>query len=75
MKKAKEHRKQAGRRWLFDYEVEAATGGAITAKRLRMDRLGDQIFPFYRVGRNCLYDLPEIDATIEKHRQGGKAAA
>ena len=73
MKKSKEHRKQADRRWKFDYEVEQATGGAITAKRLRMDRLGDQIFPFHRVGRSCWYDLDEVNATIEKAKFGGKS--
>jgi len=39
--------------------------------RLRKDRIKNQIFPFHRVGRNCFYDLAEIDAAIEASRFGG----
>lgn len=61
-------------RWLRDYEVEQRSGGRITASWLRKDRVGKQIFPYHRVGRLCLYDMPEVDAVIEKSRFGGKAA-
>lgn len=62
---------QPQKRWQLDYEVENDTGGRITASRLRKDRIGKQIFPFHRVGRNCYYDLAEIDAVIEASRFGG----
>ena len=60
-------------RWLLDYQVEEKTGGRITASRLRKDRTAKQLFPFHKIGRNCYYDLTEIDARIEKARVGGKA--
>jgi hypothetical protein len=70
-KRSKEKRKPA--RWLRDHEVQDARP-EISASRLRKDRRGAQLFPFHRVGRDCLYDLAEIDAIIEKNRFGGKAA-
>ena len=60
--------------WLLDREVEQSTDGRITASRLRKDRIGQQIFPFHRVGRNCYYRLSEIHAVIEASRFGGNAS-
>ncbi|MDP1672348.1 MAG: hypothetical protein Q8L65_04415 [Burkholderiales bacterium] len=65
---------QDSNRWILDYEVEQATGGRITASRLRHDRVKQQIFPFHRVGRSVFYDMAEINALIEASRYGGKAA-
>ena len=62
------------KRWKLDYEVEEATDGRITASRLRKDRIKHQLFPFHRVGRNCFYDLAEIDALIEASRFGGNVS-
>jgi|RhiMethySRZTD1v2_1073278.scaffolds.fasta_scaffold260199_2 hypothetical protein len=62
---------ETANRWKLDYEIEQATDGRITASRLRKDRIKNQIFPFHRVGRNCFYDLAEIDAAIEASRFGG----
>jgi hypothetical protein len=67
-------KQQTEKRWLLDYEVEKATNKRISASWLRKDRLGDQFFPFHRVGRLCFYDLAEINAVIERSRHGGKAA-
>jgi hypothetical protein len=53
----------------------ALHGGRISKSWLRKDRVGKQIFPFYRVGRLCFYDLDEIEAVFQKNRFGGKAAA
>jgi hypothetical protein len=60
---------------LRDHEFEHATDGRISKSWLRKDRVGKQIFPFYRVGRLCFYDLDEIEAVFQKNRFGGKAAA
>jgi hypothetical protein len=61
------------RRWLRDYEVQQLRP-EFTASRLRKDRLGPQLFPFHRIGRDCWYDLPEMDATVAAAKFGGKAA-
>jgi hypothetical protein len=60
------------KRWVRDYEVEAATGGVLTKSRLQKDRLGKQLFPFHRVGRDCFYDLDEVNEVIVASRCGGK---
>lgn len=63
-----------GRRWLLDREVEEATGGRISKSRLRKDRIGEQLFPFHRVGRSVYYSLAEIEAVIERNKFGGEEA-
>jgi len=60
--------------FLLDHEVETATQKFITASRLQKDRIGQQIFPFHRVGRNCYYKLEEIYAVIERNKFGGKCS-
>lgn len=75
MAKIEKPRPEQPKRWLLDYEVEAATEKRISASWLRKDRVGPQIFPFHRVGRQCFYDLAEINGVIERSRVGGKAAA
>jgi hypothetical protein len=60
--------------FLLDHKVETATSKLITASRLQKDRIGKQIFPFHRVGRNCYYSLDEIYGVIERSKCGGKAA-
>jgi hypothetical protein len=63
---------QNGKRWLKDFEVEQATGGAITAVFLRKDRAGLQVIPFHRIGAKMVrYDLDEIHRAIEAARVGG----
>lgn len=57
-----------------DVGIEKQTHGVIKAQRLRKDRYGAQIFPFYRVGRSILYDIDEIYAVIEAARVGGRPA-
>ena len=59
--------------WLRDYEVEQERP-EFSASRLRKDRVGPQLFPFHRIGRDCFYSLEEIDATIAAAKFGGKAA-
>ncbi len=61
-----------GKRWLTDAEVEEATGGAITRRRLQKDRITAQVFPFRRIGKLCFYSLVEVEAVIERARFGGK---
>jgi len=62
-------------RWLRDYEVEIASGGRFKKSTLRKDRITAQFFPFHRVGKTVLYDLAELDATVERARFGGKAGS
>lgn len=59
------------KKFLLDREVEAATNGRLSVSRLRKDRLGARIFPYYKVGKSCFYTLEDIESAILKHRQGG----
>ncbi|OGA13737.1 MAG: hypothetical protein A3H32_14345 [Betaproteobacteria bacterium RIFCSPLOWO2_02_FULL_63_19] len=60
------------KRWLRDYEVEVASAGRFKKSTLRKDRIGAQLFPFHRVGKTVLYDLAELNTTVESARFGGK---
>lgn len=62
------------KRWLLDYEVEEASDRVFKFSTLRKDRLGPQLFPFHRVGKTVLYDLDELNATVESARFGGHVA-
>jgi hypothetical protein len=63
------------KRWLRDYEVETASVGRFKKSTLRKDRIGAQLYPFHRIGKKTvLYDLAELDATVESARFGGHVA-
>ena len=55
-------------------DVERITGRK--RKTLQKDRLFGKGFPFYRVGRQVLYDLQEVRSIIRSGRvQGGRPSA
>jgi hypothetical protein len=51
--------------------TRSGLAGRLTASRLRKDRTGKQLIPFHRLGRSVLYDLDEVNRTIENSRFGG----
>lgn len=63
------------KRWLRDYEVEAVSAGRFKSSTLRKDRIGAQLYPFHKIGKTVLYDMAELDATVENSRFGGHGGA
>lgn len=60
------------RRFGNEVDVETLTGRK--RKTLQKDRLFGRGFPFYRVQRQILYDLDEIEAIIRSSRVSTEAA-
>ena len=60
--------------WLRDYQV-IEQRPELSVERLRKDRVGAQIFPFHRVGRDCFYTIAGVDGAIAATKVGGKQGA
>lgn len=53
---------------LFINEKELAEMVGVSLSSLRMNRVGNKGFPYYKFGKSVRYKLSEIEESIEKNK-------